>query len=314
MPRMMVIVNPSAGRGYAAQAAPKVHDCFERLGLAHQMSFTSAPGEAKLVAEQAMADGIDTLVCVGGDGTAQEILNGMMVGAGEKAVGTFACVPVGSGNDFAVMNGVPENIDDACRLIAEGGTRCIDVGRITVDEQETRYFHNIVGIGFDGLEAREAMRHQNVRGMALYLPAVLKTIFLTLQPMRARIALDDEVVEQTTLMMSVSNGPREGHDFLIAPNACCDDGLLDVILVETMSRVEMLALVPRVMRGTHLSHRLVTERRARRVEISSPDPLYFHVDGEVFYGQAHHIKIELLPRHLLMIGRPRNVPSATESH
>ena len=306
MPRMKVIVNPSAGRGYAAKVAPRVRHCLDLLGIPHEVYFTRAPGDARRIAEQALNEGFETIVSVGGDGTAQEIVNGMIAGANGEPVGTFACVPVGSGNDFAVMNGVPEDIDEAVGMIAEGGIRSVDIGRITVDGRATRFFHNIVGIGFDGLVAREATRHQNVRGMALYLPAVLKTIFLTMHPMHSRIVLDGQETEQDTLMMIVSNGPREGHDFLIAPNSLCDDGLLDVILVGVMSRVEMLALVPRVMKGSHLSHRLVSEQRARKVEIASPDPMHFHVDGEVYYGAAHHIEIELLPRHLRMIGRPLN--------
>ena len=306
MPGIRVIVNPTAGRGYAGSVIPEIRRNLERLGLTYDLVKTEKPGDAVHLAADAVRAGYDTIVAVGGDGTTHEVVNGMMAERSADVVGTLACVSAGNGNDFAAMNGVPENVAAACQLIAEGTARLVDVGQLRVDGQQRGYFSNAVGIGFDGLVVRETRKLQRLRGLLMYLVSVLKTIFVTLRPMRATMVLDGEVVEQTTLMMVIANGAREGHTFLIAPDAECDDGWLDLTICEMMPRLQMLAVVPRVMKGTHLQHRRFSARRARQVAITSPDPMCFHVDGEILCDEAHDIRVEVIPHCLRMIGRPGN--------
>lgn len=306
MSKVKVIVNPTAGRGYASKVTPDIERHLRELGLAFDLVATSGPGDAVGLAEQAVREGFETIVAVGGDGTTHEVVNGMMAAREGEVVGTLACIPTGSGNDFASMNGAPEDMGAACRLIAEGSTRVVDVGRLTVDGESQGYFSNAVGIGFDGLVVRETQRFQRLRGVVMYLLSVLRTVFVTLRPMRSRIVLDDETIEQTTLMMVIANGPREGHTFLVAPDAACDDGWLDLTISDNMPRAKILAYLPSVMNGTHLSHKGFMGRKARHVTITSPDNMFFHVDGEILCEGAHRIEAEIIPRCLRMIGQPAN--------
>ncbi|MBN1401458.1 MAG: diacylglycerol kinase family lipid kinase [Anaerolineae bacterium] len=302
MPNIKVIVNPQAGRGYGRHIVPKIHACLKELHLSYDLVYTQAPGHAIELAQEAHRQGFEIIAGVGGDGTSNEIVNGLMAQANGLPAGTLACIPAGSGNDFAAMNGVPSDVEAACRLIARSQTRYVDVGYLTIDGEKSLFFDNTVGIGFDGLVSKETRRYKHVRGLALYLPVVIKTILVTLQPIHARIDIDDETIEQDAMMLIISNGPREGHTFLVAPNARCDDGLLDVIIVENMSKLGMFGILPRFMAGTHLSDPRVKERKARKVCIASEDLLHVHVDGEIPCDAAHRVEAEILPQRLRIIG------------
>lgn len=305
MPRLKVIVNPTAGRGYGARVSRAIAEHLHALGADFGLVHTAYAGQAIQLAQQAVEQGYDIVVAVGGDGTAHEVVNGMMAahnGAGEQMKPALACIPAGNGNDFATMNGASHDVQAACEMIVRGVTHPVDVGRVTLDGAITRYFSNAVGIGFDALVTMETYRHRHLRGMALYIPVVLKTIFQTMQPTRLEILCDQQEIHRTTLATIIANGPREGGSFLVAPAARCDDGLLDLMMADDMSRLSMLAMVPRFMRGTHVKHRLVSIRQARRIVISSVDPLYTHVDGEVLTPDpVHHVEIQVIPGCLRMI-------------
>jgi diacylglycerol kinase (ATP) len=175
------------------------------------------------------------------------------------------------------------------------------VGRLTVDGQFARYFDNIVGIGFDALVARETRNVKHLRGAALYLPVVLKTTFLTMRPPWVRIAYDDQVIETRSLMTVIANGPREGGTFLVAPQAKTDDGWLDLIVADDVPRLKVLSMIPHFIKGTHLSQDCVHSAVAKRVVITSDDPLYVHVDGEVLWEPAHEVAVDVYPAALRML-------------
>jgi diacylglycerol kinase (ATP) len=301
MPSIKVIVNPLAGRGYAARVSPQIREALTALHADFDLVHTTAPGDATDLARQAMTDGFETVVAVGGDGTSHEVVNGLMASANGQPAGVMGCIPAGSGNDFAVMTGAPTHIARACAQIVAGHSRLVDLGQIRVDDQAWRYFDNTAGIGFDGLVTIEARRHRHARGMALYLPVVLKTIFTTMQPLRLTITADGATTRETAVMAVICNGPREGGSFIIAPSARYDDGLFDLNVTRWMGRLELLGMVPRFMKGTHVGDARVCSSVAREVEISSEDPLYLHVDGEIICGAAHRVQTHMVPAALRVI-------------
>jgi diacylglycerol kinase (ATP) len=298
MRRLKVIVNPIAGRGYGAQAAPLIAEHLRSLGAVFDLVPTRFAGEATALAERAAAEGYDIVVAVGGDGTSHEVVNGLMSNDHRPILG---CIPAGSGNDFATMNGAPSDLRAACELLIRGQTRPLDLGYVEIDGHYRAYYSNAVGIGFDALVTMEATNHHRLRGLALYIPVVLKTIFQSMQPTRMQIVCDEETIQKTTLVTIVANGPREGGTFFVAPQARTDDGLLNLMMTENMSRLGMLAMVPRFMNGTHVQHRAVATRLSRRITISSPDPLYVHVDGEIPCEPAHRIEVQVVPACLQIL-------------
>ncbi len=304
MPNTLVIVNPNAGKGYGAKISPEIVRYLQHLGHPFDLVHTHAAGDAIELARLGASNGYETIVAVGGDGTTHEVINGIMAAQAEgHLTATLGCIPAGSGNDFAVMNGTPTELHEACQTIVHGHTQAVDLGIITIDDKVRRYFDNAVGIGFDGLVAMETRKAEHLRGMALYLPAVLKTIFVTLTSPRVELTIDDHMEVIEALMLVVCNGPREGGAFHLAPEALFDDGQFDVVIANRVPRLEMLALVPRFIRGTHLHHRAVRIVKGREIDVRSDEPLYLHVDGEGLVDHAHHVHIEMVPSGIRMLAR-----------
>jgi diacylglycerol kinase (ATP) len=301
MQELQVIVNPQAGRGYAARILDQLASELRGVGVPYTFHLTHYPGHAIELAQQLVESGHHRLASVGGDGTAHEVVNGIMSARNGSAAVEMACIPAGSGNDFATMNGLSHDLAETCRIIAQGRSRLVDLGMITFDGETTRYFDNTVGIGFDGLVVHETRRARRARGLALYIPAVLKTIFVTLQTPQSTINIDGEIIELAPMMLTTCNGPREGGGFVLAPHAQFDDGQFDLVIARRMSRLKMLALVPRFLKGTHLSHRDISIRSMREMSVTSDDPLYAHVDGEILAEQAHRIDIRIVPSSLRLI-------------
>jgi len=293
-----VILNPIAGRGYGAKVEPELRQLLEAEGLEFDLVRTDRPWHAAELAERAVGDGFEIVVAAGGDGTSNEVVNGLLVALENGATAAMGIIPVGSGSDFANTVGVPPDLPGACHRLANGQVRVVDVGRVTLPGRAPRYFDNTINIGFGGIVTVEALKVKRLRGIALYLPVVLKTIFLYYKAPPVTIEYDGQEMALPAVMISIANGPREGGGFCVAPQAQPDDGLFDLCIVREISRLAMLGLVPHFMKGTHVGREPITMARARRVTISSPDDLVAHMDGEVLCTDAHRIECEILPQRL----------------
>ena len=298
--RLKVIVNPTAGKGYGARSVPQIEALLSAQGIDFDLVQTSWAGEAIELARQAVQEGYDAIVAAGGDGTYQEVINGMISHDPSRnghVSGTLGILPVGSGCDFAWAMGIPSNLEAACAVLSQPETRIVDVGRVTTDGKQ-RYFDNTVGIGFEGVVTVEAKKVKYLRGMALYVPVVLKSILVSLTPAQSTITyqIDGQThrLEGAFLMIDICNGARAGGSFFVAPHAKPDDGLFDVCLVPDISRARMLALLPRFLKGTHLDQPEVTTLRCDRIEITSSDGLFAHADGELISTDAGRIVCETI--------------------
>jgi YegS/Rv2252/BmrU family lipid kinase len=290
-----VILNPTAGRGYGARAEPELRRWLNAEGVDFDLVRTEGPWHAAELAKCAADDGFQTIVGAGGDGTANEVINGLMTASQNGATQRMGVVPAGSGSDFASGIGLPLDLREACRRIACEQVKTIDLGRVTIPGEEPRYFGNVVGVGFDGAVVIETLKMKRLRGLPLYLLAVLKTIFLNFEPPLMTISYNGQQMELPATLVSVANGPREGGGFVIAPNARPDDGLLDLCIAREVSRLTMLRLLPHFLRGTHTDLDPITMDQTEAVTISSPDGLVAHIDGEVLCTDAPQIRCEILP-------------------
>lgn len=298
MQPMKVILNPVAGKGHGARIEGEVRGLLRAEGLDFELVHTDGTWHAADLAESAAREGYDLVVAAGGDGTTHEVVNGLMAAADGGEAGTLGILPIGSGSDFAHSVGVPPDLAAACRLLARGQARIVDVGRVTLGDGSSRYFDNTLGIGFDGVVTVEARKVRRLRGIALYLPVVLKTVLVSFRAPLVTIEYDGQARTMPTMMIVVANGPREGGGFFVAPDAVPDDGLFDLSITREVGRLEMLGLVPHFMKGTHVDREPVTMARARQVTITSPDSLVAHADGEILCTDGHRIECEILPRRL----------------
>jgi len=248
-----IIVNPIAGRGAAGKAVPEIEEKLKSLGIDYDLILTEYPGHAIQLAADARQIGYSTVVAVGGDGTSNEVINGLMQAGGKGQLQTkLAVLPVGRGNDFSYGMGVSQDLESACQNLVNGCTRRIDIGFVKGgDYPEGRYFGNGIGIGFDTVVGFESVKlPPYIHGTPAYLIAAIKTIFLYFNAPLLRVEIDGEVFEQPCLLVSVMNGKRMGGSFQFAPDSESDDGLLNLCIVRQVTRLQVLGLMPKVMSGT----------------------------------------------------------------
>jgi len=291
------IVNPTAGRGAAARVWPVVREVLAERGARVQLAPTRGRGHATELAQEAATAGWPVVVAVGGDGTVHEVVNGLMRASAAGEAPALGIVPVGSGNDFALLAGIPRDPAEAARRIASGTERRVDVGRVG-----ERWFTNGVGVGLDARVAVEANRSRRFKGIGIYLWALAK-VLRGFTPPVMRVEIDGtEVLERPMTLVTVGNGGRHGGGFWICPSARLDDGLLDVCVCDGLSKPRILRLLPKVMRGTHAGESCVHMRTARRVRIASESPVAVHADGEILAEDARELEIEIEPGRLRLRG------------
>ena len=304
--RYRLIVNPAAGGGTAAKAVPTIERLLRERRLEFDLVRTERPWHAVELTRRAVREEYEVVVAVGGDGTANEVLNGLMqareAGEGTAAMGVLC---VGRGNDFAFSVGAPHALDEGCAALAEDSRRMIDIGRVYDDSlSRERFFGNGVGIGFDAVVGFEAAKLKRLRGFAGYLVAALRTIFLYYRAPLTRIEFGDRTIDQRSLMVSIMNGRRLGGGFMMAPEAKIDDGRLDLCIASQVSRLGILALIPRFMRGTQASRPSIATGRTDRVTVTALDGvLPAHADGETLCTEGKQLTVEALPHQIEVLCR-----------
>ncbi len=233
--RYFVIVNPISGHGLGEKSIPQIESSLRESGLDFTLVRTEGVWHAAKLAEGAVRDGYDVVVCASGDGTVNECINGIMRAkkAGHNNV-TFGVLGIGTGNDFAGGTGIPTNLNDGLKSLKENKRKKIDVGFVKGgDYPEGRYFGNGIGVGFDAAVGNEAVKVRWTRGLPAYLIGVVKTVFLYYNPPQVEIILDDEeTIKQVSLMISVMNGKRMGGGFKMTPESKPDDGYFDLCIAE----------------------------------------------------------------------------------
>jgi len=299
MADQLLIVNPVAGRGAGERVIPRIVRLLREHGLSFDLARTERPWHAAELARQAVVSGYRTVVAVGGDGTSNEVLNGLMAareaGEGEATMGVLC---VGTGNDFAYGMGIPLDLEEGCATLARGRTRRVDVGHA----RGFRYFGNGIGIGFDAAVNVVASRLRRLRGFLVYLIAVLRTLLFYYRAPLTRIELDDQTLEQPALMISVMNGRRMGGGFLMTPFSRPDDGLFDLCIGKKMSQLEMLSFVPRFMKGTQVGDPRVIMTRSHRVRVKVRDGTQVvHADGETLALDVRELDLEVIPQALSVV-------------
>ena len=300
--RIKLIINPIADMGRAWRVANDLRPILAEYSSV-DWAGTVYPTHAIELAKQAAFDGYDMVVAMGGDGTVHEVVNGLMQAPDEKRP-ILGVVPIGSGNDFAHILGIPTDPGRAMRVALDGAPSAIDLGLLVDEHGRKEYFDNTIGIGFDTIVTLRSHKLPLLRGFLMYFAAVLQTIILNHNPVRMQMKLDDETLEQENQMVVICNGPREGGGFLLAPQAKPDDGMFDYAIVRKVGRAMMFRLLPEVMKGTHGRFPQVKMGQCKKVSLISDRPLYIHTDGEIFTGFGSNltrITVEILPGALKVV-------------
>jgi diacylglycerol kinase (ATP) len=303
--RCKIIVNPVSGRGEGGADIPAAENLLRELGLTYEMVRTERPLHAIELARAAAREGFGVVVAMGGDGTANEVINGMMqaksAGEGESALGL---ITVGRGNDFGHGIGVPHGLKESCLCLAAGKRRRIDIGKVSGGlYPQGRYFGNGIGIGFDAVVGFEAAKLTRLSGFLCYLVAALKTIFLYFNAPLVRIETDAGSLEQPALMVSIMNGQRMGGTFHMAPQSKNDDGRFTVCIAGQISRLGIFGLIPRFMAGTQAGHPRIRFLETAHIQVRAlQGTLAAHADGETLCTAGDSLTVDMLPKALEVIG------------
>jgi len=294
-----LIVNLTAGGGKPRPHLKTIFKYLKENGFNFKVSYTSYHGEAVELAQKAADNGAELIVSVGGDGTVNEIVNGIMKSKNDPLLGI---IPLGWANDFIKSTNIPPNIIEACKILIKGKTKNIDVGVIN----DQIYFANICGVGFDAEVAQLAnqmkSKHPNLRILSafVYVFATVKKLLSPFSYHDVKIKFDGQEIHSNILCIAISNGKFYGGRFKITPEAILDDGLLEVCVIEEMGRFKYLSSIPKVFKGTHESIKGINFYRAKEVVIQSSELILAQVSGEVIEGQKE-FTITILPKRLKLI-------------
>ncbi|MCX6053574.1 MAG: diacylglycerol kinase family lipid kinase [Chloroflexi bacterium] len=305
MTRYKIILNPTAGKGNGLKVRPEIEEILTKYKLNYDIVLTGYPEHAIELSLKAAEEGYDVIVAAGGDGTANEVLNGLMkFKSSKKTSPLMAVLPVGRGNDFAYGVGIPTGVKESCDLLASGLKKKIDIGKVTGGlYPQGLYFGNGVGIGFDAVVGFVAAKSK-LTGMLSYLVAAVKTIFIYYKPPLVDVITDSKTFQLSALLVSIMNGKRMGGGFMMAPDARPNDGTFDLCLVRSVPQSAMLGLIGMVMKGTQSTHEAVSTAQSTKVIVRAVSgTIPAHADGVTVCEEGQELTIEILPGELEIITR-----------
>lgn len=281
----LVIVNPNAGNGKGEKDWNRISDLFRKNNIRIFPMFTERKGHATELVRESIGKGFRRIVSVGGDGTLNEIVNGIFTQnhctSSEIILGA---IPVGTGNDWGRMFGIPTVYEGSIQLIREPKLLLHDIGIISYYngiEKRNRYFINIAGLGFEAVVVRKtnAQKDKGKSNKAIYFLNLLSSL-LTYRNTKAEITIDGKQTTCNVFSINVGNGRYCGGGMRQTPEARPDDGLLDITIIKSMGRFEIIRNLKILYDGTILSHPKVDGYRTDNFKVQSESILYAEADGE----------------------------------
>lgn len=275
--KLLILFNPASANGHAGKLLPRVEGALTDRGLDYELHLTRQPGHAKSLVEQSHLGKFDGVVAAGGDGTMFEVINGLKTHPDSTQI-PLGVLPLGTGNAFVREMGLTaKDWQLALDVIAKGKVRNVDLG-VFEHQNQKLYFANVLGLGFVSDVAALAHRLKRIGNFAYTLAIFLR--LAGLQTRRLLIELDGRRIDRDSVFLEICNS-RYTADFLIAPAARVDDGLLDIVLLRHCSRARLIRNFPKVRDGTHVNLEEVEVYRAREIRVTADIDSPLTPDGEV---------------------------------
>jgi diacylglycerol kinase (ATP) len=264
------IVNPHAGSSVKTQFPDYLDQYLNHRKYTYGVRYTDKPGHAKELALQAIEEGYQTIVAVGGDGSINEVA-GALIGTSAR----LGILPAGSGNGLAMHLGYGRNLPKAIQLLNRAKPLRIDMGKLN-----DLPFINVAGVGFDGLVSNMMKRSQK-RGFWPYLINSVKA-GLSYTPKECKIVLPDRTITETCFAVVIANGPMYGYHFTVAPDAKLNDGLFSVVILKDVPKWQYFAALPNGFNGNFYDSAFVEHFSAKELSVYSAGRNFVHMDGEGF--------------------------------
>jgi len=284
-----LIVNPKAARGKGAKVGNMIDTWCRSANLDYELEYTTRPNHATEIADRDSSK-FECLVAVGGDGTVNEVVNGIV---GKKV--KLGIIPVGSGNDYVKVLNIPIQPQQAFSCLLKQKTRVLDAG-----QAGNTFFANGLGIGFDAWVVITSQKVTKLRGSAIYLYSVLRTMYSYKSPWM-RLTYNNTVLEDKIFMITVGNGVSLGGGFKLTPFAKLDDGLFDLNIVTDLTKIEIVQNLIGVYSGKHINMPQVRTDRTADILIESDQNLAAHADGELIKTPVQSLRVHLLPKALEVV-------------
>jgi len=283
LPHAKIIVNPVAGANSTRRKWSRISQLLKHVGLSFDYEYTEGIGHAIELARAAASDGYRYLVAVGGDGTVNEVANGILSST-RSTTTALGVVSTGTGSDFVRSIGIPRDYTSACSFLTSSQRLLIDVGVVEYQRQGQtlkRFFVNAAGVGFDAavVEATERLP-KYFGGTIPYLGGLIRTL-LGYQNKPVVLSIGDKVESSRILSVVVANGCYFGGGMHVTPEASLNDNLLDVMVVGDIGKFELLHALPMVYKGTHGAHPKVSIEKAAKITVESSERVLVHADGEL---------------------------------
>jgi diacylglycerol kinase (ATP) len=296
-----IIVNPTAGAGKSGKLWPEIMGHFRGKGFRFEHHMTEAPGHATELARDAAKKGYELVVAVGGDGTIHEIVNGLYA-SGKLGDAVLGIVSTGTGSDYVRTVGVSKNYKDACLSFLQPKIVAVDLGKVEYrknGKDMERLFVNFAGAGFDAeIVRRTTQQFKYLGALPSYLMGALTTL-ATYRNKEVLLKLDGEESIRKVCTVIVNNGRYGGGGMYTAPQADLSDGLFDIMIVGDISKPDFLVSLPRLYKGTHVTHPKVTMKLAKIIEIEARKKMALQADGELL-GELP-ARISVMPSALKII-------------
>jgi diacylglycerol kinase (ATP) len=291
---VLLFVNPTAGRGRAGRRIDRICDLLDNADVQFETHTSAAVGDLERQVREQVDRGADRIIVAGGDGSVHEAVNGIMRADKDARLGV---IPTGTGNDFAKACEIPLDWELAAQLLGarirtNANWRRIDVGRMN-----KRYFANGAGVGFDAKVTKVARSYRWPIGDLVYLIAIFRCLIDGVATPDMKITSANLSTTGPVTLANISNGAWVGGMFHIAPMADNSDGQLELVVASPVSRLRILGLLPKLIRGEHIGQPEVSHAVAHSVTIEAAEPVPSHLDGEV--GEPESLfEIEILPAAL----------------
>lgn len=288
MSKTLIVLNPRAGGGRAGQVWTELEPLLWELLGELVIAVTQRPQDVAAHLEEAYAAGLTRIISIGGDGTNHVLVNALTALNARHPEGprmVYGNLPIGTGRDWARGIGIPtDNYRRAAEWIAHAQPKSIDLGLLHFDDK-SEYFLNIASVGMGG-EVVSRVNRADRRRPWTFLKATVESL-LHYKPQPIQVTLDGKQwYDNRAYLLAVANGTTFGHGMKIAPNAQQDDGLFDVLVIDDIPRVRVLAALKRVYDGSHLTHPAVHHMRAAQVQVHSPaGNIGIEFDGEYAAGR-----------------------------
>ncbi len=300
----IAIVNQAAGGGKKAKDWPVISQSLEKHGIQYEPHFTNRRLHASVIARNKVKEGYSKIIVVGGDGTMNEVINGIFA---QNRINTtevmLGMISVGTGNDWARMFNIPSDYEEAVRIIKQQKTFIQDAGLVSYrknDKEWKRYFINIAGMGFGArvVERSNRMKDKGKSGPMLYFYNIFLSL-LKYKAQSAEIEIDGEIFDRRIFSMNVGIGKYNGGGMIQVPHAIADDGLYSITLIKKMGKLNVLANIKRLYNGSIVNHSKVETYMAKSVQIDGPIRLKVETDGETL-GHGP-VSFKIIPRSVTVI-------------